>query len=110
MININGKSYQGNNLTIVNGKVFIDGVEQTPEDKAKEISITVDGNIDTLKVDSAIWVKINGHVNNASTISGDLHIAGDVRGAASSVSGDIECDDIGGSVSTISGDIKQRRK
>ena len=110
MININGKKYQGNNLTIINGKIFIDGVEQTAETEGKEINITVHGNIETLKVDSANKVTVIGQVDTLSTVSGDIDTAGDIFGSVSTVSGDIECGNIGGSVSTISGDIIHSRK
>jgi hypothetical protein len=107
MININGKIYQGNNISIVNGKVTIDGKDQTPD--SKEINITVNGNIDTLKVDVANKVFVVGQVNSVSTVSGDVDTSGDVLGSISTVSGDVECGNVGGSITTVSGDIKHRR-
>jgi len=108
MISINGVSYQGNNITITNGKVFVDGVELR-EGESKTINITVNGNLDVLKVDSCQKVMVMGTVNALSTISGDVDISGDVGDSVSTVSGDVECGNIGGSVKTVSGDIKYRR-
>jgi len=103
MININGVSYHGNNVTIINGKVLIDGKDQTPNEK--EINITVHANIDTLKVDVCQTVRVAGQVGSVSTVSGDIKIAGDVDGSVSTISGDVECGNVAGSVSTVSGDV-----
>lgn len=103
MININGKSYSGRNVTIINGKVVVDGVDLTPE--GKTINITVDANIDKLDVDMCDKVIVNGNVNELTTASGDVDCK-DVTGCVKTVSGDIECGNVGGDVSTTSGDVK----
>ncbi len=106
-ITINGKTYQGNNISVINNKVFIDGQDQTPD--SKTINISIEGNVETLKVDVCDKVVINGNVGSASSVSGDIDIQGDVLGGVTSVSGDIKCGTIGGSVSTVSGDIKNKK-
>ena len=49
-VTINGKTYTGNNIIVSNGKIMVDGKNVTSDDKV--INITVNGNIDSLKVDS----------------------------------------------------------
>ena len=107
MININGKVYYGNNVTINNNKVYIDGkLQDTGEDK--QINIVVEGDVTELKVDACNEVKILGNSGSISTVSGDVNIKGGVSGNVTTVSGDVSCGSIGGSVKTVSGDINHR--
>jgi hypothetical protein len=94
--------YSGNNVTITNGKVIIDGNDVTPQ--MKNISISIEGSIDMLNVDACNYVKVSGTVNSLTTTSGDV-TCGNVAGNVDSTSGDIECQDVGGSVQTVSGDV-----
>lgn len=103
MITINGKNIFGKNINISNGKVTIDGVDMTPD--AKEITINVMGNIDTLDVDYAKEIKVNGDINKANTGSGDITCV-NITGGARTGSGDIECETLNGDVQTGSGDVK----
>lgn len=108
MITINGQTFYGDNVSIRNGKITVDGKDHTPAD-SKTISISVQGDLKDLSVDSCSKVDIKGNVTNAKTISGDIDISGDVAGSVSAVSGDIKCGNINGSVSTVSGDIKNKK-
>ena len=115
-IKINGKVYSGNNITIQNGKVIIDG--KTTESNEKIINIIVEGNIETLKVDFCETIKANdvktlittsgdvtcNNVNSVETTSGDIE-CNDVNGNVTSTSGDINCKSIKGNCRTVSGDI-----
>ena len=103
MITINAKNIFGKNINISNGKVIIDGVDMTPD--SKEITINVMGNIDTLDVDYAKEIKVNGDINKASTGSGDITCV-NITGGARTGSGDIECETLNGDVQTGSGDVK----
>lgn len=106
MIKINGKTYFGNNIQVSNNKVIIDGVDVTGDHKdSKEISIQVEGNIDTLSVDYAKTVLVNGNVNSLKSGSGDVECK-DVTGNLKTGSGDIECGNVGGGIETGSGDVK----
>ena len=104
---INGNTYSGNSIVVTNGKVIINGKDVTPD--SKEITISVDGNIDELKVDACNKVSVNGNVSNIKTQSGDVDISGDVSGGIQTMSGDIDCFNVGGSISTMSGDVKHKR-
>lgn len=107
MININGNKYSGNNISISNGRVIIDGKDVTPD--SKNITICVDGNISEMKVDACDSVVVNGNCGSVSTMSGDVEVDGDVTGSITTMSGDVDCGTVGGSISTMSGDIKHRK-
>lgn len=103
MIVVNNKSYIGKSITISGNKVIVDGVDVTPD--SKEISISVQGDIDTLNVDYCKEIKIEGNVNRLNNGSGDVTCNSVLNGVKTG-SGDVECDTIEGDVSTGSGDVK----
>lgn len=94
--------HDGHNVSIVNGRVIIDGNDVTPQ--MKNISISVEGSVDTLTVDACNYVKVSNTVNKLTTTSGDV-TCGDVTGDVQTTSGDIECGDVNGQVKTTSGDV-----
>ncbi len=106
-ININGSSFSGNSIKINNGKIFIDGVDKTPD--AKDINITVTGNIDSLSCDNANKIDVTGDAGSIKTMSGDVFCGGNVSGNVQTMSGDVQALIIEGDVSTMSGDIKHKR-
>lgn len=105
---INGKPYSGNNIVVTNGKVTIDGKDETPE--TKEINISVEGNIEKLKVDSCNVVSVTGAVTSVSTVSGKVKITGNVSGGVQTVSGNVDCGDVGGPINSVSGNIRNNSK
>jgi hypothetical protein len=107
MINIDNNSYSGKNIVITNGKVFIDGMDVTPD--SKNIEIKIEGNIDELKVDSCNSISVLGSVKNINTLSGDVDVVGHVDGNLKTMSGNIKCNDVKGSISTMSGNIKHTK-
>jgi DUF4097 and DUF4098 domain-containing protein YvlB len=60
-ININGKTYTGNNIIVNNDDIIIDGksVDYDPNNEHKIINVHVDGNLESLKCNTAT---INGDV------------------------------------------------
>jgi hypothetical protein len=107
-IRINGVEFSGSSIRVVNGKVIVDGNDVTPD--AKEITISVDGNIETLQVDDCQALKVTGEVGRIKTLSGDVSVTGNIAGSVQTVSGDVDCEgSITGPVTTISGDIKSRK-
>lgn len=104
-INGNNNIISGRDIVINNGKVIVDGKDVTPD--AKEISITVEGDIQSLKADACSVINVSGNARHIKTQSGDVQ-CGDVNGSVSTMSGDVECKNIQGNVSTMSGDIIQR--
>lgn len=102
---INGNTYSGNSIVVKNGKVLIDGKDETPD--TKEINISVDGNIEELKVDSCNTVTINGNANIVSSVSGKINVTGNVLGEIQTISGKVNCGNVSGSISSVSGKINQ---
>ncbi len=103
-ITINGVTITGGrSISIINGKVTIDGKDVTPD--GNNIKIEVSGDIDQLEADVCEYVKIGGSAGSVSTQSGDVE-CGPVTGSVKTMSGDVDCSgDIGGSVQTMSGDV-----
>lgn len=78
-ININGRTYRGNNLSIVGGKVIIDGVTQDGEQLSGVVELRVtEGILGSLNTDCSVT-------------------CGNVQGYVSA-GGSVECGDIGGAV------------
>lgn len=107
MIIVNGVSYEGNDITIRNGRVIIDGKDATPVE-AKEINVVVNGDINKLQADVCETLEVTGSVGSLSTISGDVSIDGDISGPVTTISGDVNCGSINGPVSSVSGKITHK--
>lgn len=104
MITINGTTYSGNNITVRNNKVIIDGVEiNTGKDLT--VNIYVEGNIDSIN-GNVTNVTVHGNVIDVETVSGDVVVTNSVEGDVQTVSGDVKANSIKGKVKTVSGDIK----
>jgi hypothetical protein len=105
VVNVNGNSYTSTrSISIINGKVIIDGNDVTPD--GKEINISIKGAVDSLNVDACSKIYVNGNVKTLKTISGDVEVTGGIEGDVNTTSGDIDCGgNIGGSVRAVSGDI-----
>ena len=109
MININGKRYEGNSISVNGNKITIDGKDVTPNEK--EIVITVLGNIEKLDVDSCKKIAIVGNCGSVKTMSGNVDIDSYVSGNVKTMSGSVDCSgNISGSVSTMSGNIKSKKR
>jgi len=102
-ITIDGKSFNGKNVSIVNGKVIVDGVTQDGE-LTGDINVVVHGDIDRLE--NSCGTVTAKAVGSISTQSGDVICEG-VNGSVSTMSGDVRCTAISGSVSTMSGDVSR---
>jgi len=106
---INGKSYSGGrNISIINNRVIVDG-QELPGQEAKEINISITGNVSEIRIDACNKLSVEGNVESVTTTSGDVE-CGNVGGSVKTISGDVRCEgSIGGSVSTISGSIKSKK-
>lgn len=105
-VTINGKSYSGNNITVSNGTVIIDGVVQDGEHLGYNIQIDIIGNVGEIETSSGN-VTVSGDVSDVSTSSGDVK-CGDVTGNINTSSGDVVCGNVGGKIKTSSGDVNHR--
>lgn len=99
-ITINGETYKGNSIKIVNGVVTVGDQTFSPEGK---VIINIIGNVGYVETASGD-VSVKGEVTRVSTVSGDVE-CGAVSLDVSTVSGDVYCDNVSGNVTTISGDI-----
>ena len=104
-VNINGDVYQGQNISISNGVVTVDGEVQNKYSQQK-IEVSISGSVEQVTTSSGN-VTVVGNVTHVGTISGDVD-CGHVLGSVETVSGDVDCNDIAGRVRTVSGNIRQR--
>lgn len=104
---VNGMIVSGGNITIMNNKVFVDGKDVTPD--AKEITITVEGDVSELTVDACSAVSVTGNVNTIAIQSGSVQVTGSIQGSVKSVSGSVSCGgSVRGSITTVSGSITHK--
>lgn len=113
VIVINGQWFQFNgSLSIINGRYYVDGKERRDLSELtkdqKEVIITIDGNINQLKVDCCDRIYVNGKVGKIKSTSGDIVVGGDVEGNVQAVRGDINCGNVCGDASTFSGNIRRK--
>jgi hypothetical protein len=96
MISINGKTYTGNNITIKNGNVIIDGKNVESKDNSDEkIVIQLEGNFNNFKCDESIIVKGNIKADNIE-VSNNIQcddVVGDINAGKN-----VQCDDVAGDI------------
>lgn len=108
MIEINGVSFSGSNISIVGGKVIVDGKEVDGLQDEKEINIVVNGDIKSLQSGNGN-VSVAGAVESVQTVNGEIKISGSVAGSVKTVNGDVYCGEVHGSVNSVNGNIKTRK-
>lgn len=101
--NIKNSSIEGNSISIINNKIFVDGKEIETEEKV--INIIVEGNLDKLEVDCCNSIKVNGVTKDVEVSNGNIFINGDVKGNVNNINGNIIAKAINGNCKTINGDI-----
>jgi DUF4097 and DUF4098 domain-containing protein YvlB len=101
---INGMVVDGD-LSISNGKVFVNGKQITTD--GKTINILVEGNVENLQIDACEKIIVNGDVGQVTTMSGDV-VLNECKGSIKTTSGDVECQGDCQSINTVSGDVKVR--
>lgn len=107
---INGKTYKGNNISIIDGVVYVDGkvADKSNASLNTTIIVKINGNVDSISTDSGD-VEVTGHAGKISTGSGDVS-TGNCAGAISTGSGDVDINgQVYGSVKTRSGNIRYRQ-
>ena len=55
-VNINGKTYVGNVISVRNGQVFIDGQLQIDNAATNKLSISIEGKLEKLEADGDVEV------------------------------------------------------
>jgi hypothetical protein len=95
-ININGQVYEGNNVSIINGVVKIDGVIQSGEHLEKKICEirVIDGTIGALRTDASVYCQdVGGNIDAGGSVTVQGSVGGEVDAG-----GSIKCGDVGGNV------------
>lgn len=100
---INNKAVIGSSITIANNRVIVDGKEVDLEN-AINVTIKVEGNIDSINADVCNIIDVNGNAGSIHTVSGKVECV-DVHNSVQTTSGDVKCGDVKGSVKTVSGDV-----
>jgi hypothetical protein len=105
MVTINGKNYKGNNVSVINNEVFIDGKRADQTEDAKVINITIEGSIQELDVDYCDKLEITGDCGSVTSKNGNIQVKGNVSGDVTNKNGNIVCRDVGGDAETKNGDV-----
>lgn len=100
-VTINGVTYLGNNITIGDGSITVNG--KCVEDSSKQFFINITGDVNVVESQSA-RVNISGAAGEVSTGSGDV-ACGNVSGNIRTGSGDVQCKEVSGNIRTGSGDV-----
>lgn len=109
-VTINGKTYKGNNVTVINHRIIIDGVEVNDKDAIQNnrLTIKVEGVLDELKTDGDVVAQlVKGTVDAGGSVSCD-NVEGNVDAGGSVNCGNVGGDvDAGGSVNCgkVGGDV-----
>lgn len=106
-VTVNGKTIhvRGNNISIINDKIIVDGKPLDETMDAKNITVIVDGNCNRL--DACGDVEIRGDCGYVDC-SGSCHIEGSVTGDVDA-SGSVTCGDVGGNIDA-SGSVRCIRR
>jgi hypothetical protein len=108
-VTVNGKTFSnlsGNNISITNGKVIVDGKEVDGGDFSKShiINVTIEGDVGDVTTSQGD-VKC-GSCKSVKTSQGDVEVDGDVSGNVTTSQGDIDISgSVTGNVKTTMGDI-----
>jgi hypothetical protein len=111
-ISIGGRSFQGNDLDIVGGRIYVDGKDVTDDANYQggDVKVEITGDVGSVKSDRSVSVRgsIHGDVEaggsvNCSAVSGKVEAGGSVN--CNSVGGNVKA---GGSVNCgdVQGDVK----
>lgn len=92
VVQINGKTYQGNNVVMNNGTIIIDGIT-VEGDFNGSAPIQMSGDIHSLRTDGSATVdgNVQGNVNAGGSLK-----CGNIEGSANA-GGSLKCGDIQGS-------------
>lgn len=105
-VSIGGKTFQGDNVSIINGEVFVDGVKQDDVSKQPKIEVIINGNVGD--------VELSGGNMKCGDVDGDVRVsggnidAGDIEGDVRASGGNINCDKVGGNVKASGGNVNHR--
>ena len=106
-VTVNGKTIrvQGNNISIINDKIIVDGTPLNEALDQPNITVIVEGDCKILSASGNVEVR-----GNAGSIDcrGSCHVDGNVTGNVDA-SGSVTCGDVGGNIDA-SGSVRCIRK
>lgn len=101
MITINGKTYTGNSISIIDGVIKIDGKMECAQDLCKNLQIIIHGDVGVLQTDGSATVKGSTSSIRAGGSVQCGSVTGDVQAGGSVTCGKVEGKIMaGGSVTT----------
>ena len=103
-ITVNGRSFKGSSLSIVNGTIVIDG-KKVLEPVEKEIIVTITGDVKDLYLDSG-KITMEGDVGRLEVNHGKVEMTGDVKENVSVKHGNLSCDNIYSDVEVNHGNVR----
>jgi hypothetical protein len=93
-ITINGMTFSGNSVSIINDRMIIDGVEVTKGLQGVTL-LKIEGTVDRL--DSSASIEMHGSIGGNVTAGGSIHC--DDVGGSVSAGGSVHCGDVSGNIS-----------
>lgn len=103
-IQINGVSYSGTNVSMINGKVIVDGVEQTGE-MTGNIEIVVEGSCGDITTEFGN-ISVGSNAKSVESKNGNISVGGTIEGNAETKNGNIKANSILGEANTKNGNIR----
>ncbi len=94
-VTINGVTYEGNNIKVINNKVWINGkrIENAEPDKKGILQVKVTGTLHNLEAGgSVICDDVTGDIDAGGSVQ-----AGNVAGSIDA-GGSVQCENVGGNV------------
>lgn len=113
-VTVNGVTVVGNQISMRNGVLYVDGKphDATAKTPATVLTIAITGDVNGRINTSSGDVTVTGNVRDSvQTQSGDVQVEGSVHGNASTMSGDVTIGgDLSGDASSMSGDVRVNGK
>jgi len=102
VVTINGQSFSGSSISMVNGKLMIDGKPQDTNKLGHVINIEIHGDVKDIQSDNG---SITAHdVGSVNTSNGRV-TCGNVSGNVTTSNGKVICGDVGGNIHTGNGSV-----
>lgn len=107
---INGVKYNGNNISVVNGVVTIDGkrVDNLPDQPV--INIIIEGDVSGSVSNDSGDIKVTGSAGSVKSSNGNITIGGSADSSVQTTNGNIKVrGNVKGNATTVNGDIKHSK-
>lgn len=107
-VQINGKTYKGNNVKIIGDKVIIDGVSQEVTLSGPTVEVIVQGNCGDITTENGT-INVKGTSKEVKTHNGQVTVGGDILGSIKTHNGNVSVKgSIAGNCRTHNGNINSR--